>query len=249
MIADDHTHRHFASLEIGAHAPLAAWPAADMTAPAPSPADDDATSEDAASIDDAATPNDAPTPVGAASTDDAATPSDPTPPHAEVGDQLPRAEPPSPYGWTDVLTGTAGPLAWDRLVAAEQARNARHGRTATIALAEISGFDAAAASWGRDLATHLFVRLGRVLASGIRSSDHIARIGPTRFGVLLTETDEILAINFVDRVRALCRAEVDPASNVVRLVLGWASPPAGGRLADAHALAEERLAEALRTEG
>jgi diguanylate cyclase (GGDEF)-like protein len=175
---------------------------------------------------DAARENDASTDPGGVAADD------------EPGGTFPTDE---PSGWTDILTGCDGPRYWDRVVTSEQARNARHHRTATIALVEFAGIDAVARRWGSDLALGLFIRLARVLASGIRSSDHIARVGRTRFAVLLVETDEILAINFVDRVRARCEADVDPVANGLRMAIGWASPAPGGHLADAQRVAAERL--------
>lgn len=149
--------------------------------------------------------------------------------------------PDAPDGWTDLLTGCDGPRFWDRILSSEQARNARHNRTATIAMIEFAGLDEAARRWGSDLATQLFQRLARVLASGIRSSDHIARIGRSRFAVLLVETDEVRAINFVDRVRDRCCSEIDPGLHGFRMAIGWASPAAGGRLSEAVSSATERL--------
>jgi diguanylate cyclase (GGDEF)-like protein len=146
-----------------------------------------------------------------------------------------------PDGWTDVLTGCDGPRFWDRVISSEQARNLRHERTATIALIEFAGIEVAAQRWGQDLARQLFQRLARVLASEIRSSDHIARIGQTRFAVLLVETDEILAINFVDRIRHRCASEIDPELHGFRIGIGWASPAVGGSLREAQRLAAERL--------
>jgi diguanylate cyclase (GGDEF)-like protein len=152
---------------------------------------------------------------------------------------------PLPGGWTDVLTGTDGPRLWDRLLTSEQARNARHGRTSTIALVEFYGLDATARRWGADVAVQLFTRVARVLASGIRSSDHIARVDRTRFAVLLVETDEVLAINFVDRVRARCADELGSDWAAVRVAIGWASPEAGGSLAEASNVAFGRLQDHL----
>ena len=96
--------------------------------------------------------------------------------------------------WTDALTGTDGPRLWDRLLASEVARVRRYRRPATVALAEIVGLDSCEAVWGAEIAERAFVRLARTLATEIRSSDHIARIDRTRFGILLTETDEIAAV-------------------------------------------------------
>jgi diguanylate cyclase (GGDEF)-like protein len=126
---------------------------------------------------------------------------------------------------------------WDRLLASEVARVRRYRRPATVALVEIVGFDTLERVWGDEIAARTFVRLARTLVTEIRSSDHIARIDRTRFGVLLTETEEIAAINFVERVRAAC--ERQPGE--LRIAIGWASPTGKADLHDALAIAEERL--------
>ena len=66
-----------------------------------------------------------------------------------------------------------------------------------------------------------------------------------RFGILLTETTEIAAINFVERARAACERDLQVATEVVNVAFGWASPPKGGDLTDAMGLAAERLAAEL----
>jgi diguanylate cyclase (GGDEF)-like protein len=153
--------------------------------------------------------------------------------------------PAPPTGWTDVPTGMDGPRYWDRVITSEQARLRRYRRPATIALAEIAGLDVLATRWGRDVADRLFVKLARALAGEVRSSDYIARIERTRFAVYLTETDEIGAINFVERARASCEALMGLARDDVRVGIGWASPPPKGGLSDAHEIAAERLAADL----
>jgi diguanylate cyclase (GGDEF)-like protein len=150
---------------------------------------------------------------------------------------------PPPSGWTDGLTDTDGPRMWDKLLASEQARNARHRRTSSVVLVDVLGLEDAGEQWGAGLALQLFVQLARELGRGIRRSDYIARIGPARFGILLTETDEISAINFVDRIKESCCGNFVPAANGLRLAVGWASPALGGRLADSIRVAEGRLQE------
>ena len=85
----------------------------------------------------------------------------------------------------------------------------------------------------------------RTLATEIRSSDHIARIDRTRFAVLLTETEEIAAINFVERVRAAF--EQQPGE--LRVAIGWASPTGTSDLHDALATAEARLVAEIAEPG
>lgn len=148
---------------------------------------------------------------------------------------------PDPSSWGDPLTGCDGPRLWDRLLASEVARVRRYERPATVALIEIVGFDELERVWGDEIAERTFVRLARTLATEIRSSDHIARIDRARFAVLLTETEEIAAINFVERVRAAC--ERQPGE--LRIAIGWASPTTTFDLHDALATAERRLVEEI----
>jgi diguanylate cyclase (GGDEF)-like protein len=153
--------------------------------------------------------------------------------------------PPAPSGWSDALTGTDGPRFWDRLIASEVARVGRYERPATVVLVDIVGLDDYARAWGPEVAVRLFIQLARTLSVENRSSDHIARIDRTRFGILLTETDEIAAINFVERVRAACEAELD-SPEYVRIGIGWAGPHGSNDLRAAIHVAEVRLAEELK---
>jgi diguanylate cyclase (GGDEF)-like protein len=154
--------------------------------------------------------------------------------------------PPVPSGWSDPLTGTDGPRLWDRTITSEVARVARYKRPATVVLVEIVGLDAFGRMWGPDVAERLFIQLARTLAVEIRSSDHIARIDRTRFAILLTETDEIAAINFVERARAACEYHVR-APELVQIAIGWASPAGASDLRAAIESASERLAEEIRS--
>ena len=149
-----------------------------------------------------------------------------------------------PSGWNDALTGTDGPRLWDRVISSEVARVNRYARPATVVLIEFAGLDVHARRWGVDVSERLFTQLARTLAVELRSSDHIARIGRTRFAILLTETDEIAAINIVERVRAACEYQLG-ASELVRIAIGWASPSTTSDLRAAIDVAAERLAEEL----
>jgi diguanylate cyclase (GGDEF)-like protein len=155
---------------------------------------------------------------------------------------------PQPDGWTDVLTGADGPRFWDRIVLSEQARASRYHRPVTVAYAEIVGLDRLAGQWGWDVAERALAACARRLGREIRSSDHIARLEQARFGILLTETSEIAAINFVERARASCERELTAVGNDVVIGFGWASPPAKGDLSDAVDLALTRLAAELAVE-
>jgi diguanylate cyclase (GGDEF)-like protein len=153
---------------------------------------------------------------------------------------------PTPSGWSDPLTGTDGPRLWDRIISSEVARVSRYRRPATVVLVDIEGLDDFARTWGFDVAERLFVQLARTMAVESRSSDHIARIDRTRFAILLTETDEIAAINFVERVRAACESHIR-APDLVRIGIGWAGPSGSTDLRAAIDVAAARVAEELRT--
>jgi diguanylate cyclase (GGDEF)-like protein len=146
-----------------------------------------------------------------------------------------------PSGWSDPQTGTDGPRYWDRLILSESARVSRYKRPATVVLVEIAGVGVLARLWGSRVAEQALAAAARTLSQEIRTSDHIARLKPIRFGLLLTETSEVAAINFVERARAACERDLRVASEVVGVAFGWASPPKRGDLSDAIALAARRL--------
>jgi diguanylate cyclase (GGDEF)-like protein len=152
--------------------------------------------------------------------------------------------PPAPSGWSDPLTGTDGPKLWDRFISSEVARVGRYRRPATVVLIEVAGLEEYARTWGLEVAERLFIQLARTMSVESRSSDHVARIDRTRFGILLTETDEIAAINFVERVRASCESQIH-APDLVRIGIGWAGPHGTNDLRAAMDIAERRLAEDL----
>ena len=167
----------------------------------------------------------------------------------EIGDSgtQPNLLPGVPSGWTDALTGTDGPRLWDRTVSSEVARVSRYRRPVTVALIEINGLDRYARSWGIDVAERLFVQLARTMAVNVRSSDHMARLERTRFGLLLTETDEIAAINYVERVREAGPRSMPRGGENLRFSFGWASPKVGEAPESVVRRADTRLmAELLR---
>jgi GGDEF domain-containing protein len=174
---------------------------------------------------------------------DYAVPEDAVPEPATAEAPLTASTPlPGPDGWTDALSGANGPLYWERVVANEDARRLRYGRTATVALVELVGFDDERSFLSAELLRTLFTRVARVIVREVRASDHVARIAPARFGILLVETDEVSAINFVDRLRQKLLAELG-ADPYFTARIGWASPDQGTSLDDALATASERLAK------
>jgi diguanylate cyclase (GGDEF)-like protein len=139
---------------------------------------------------------------------------------------------PAPYGWDDPFTGVAGPDLWRRLLVGEVSRSARYDRPLTVVAIEVHGVDELAERLGPELARHVLRQTAQALVRASRSSDTCARIGPARFGVVLVETDEVMAVNFVERVREALPRTLPRGIEGLRLGFGWASPR-GNESADA----------------
>jgi diguanylate cyclase (GGDEF)-like protein len=148
---------------------------------------------------------------------------------------------PDPAALADPVTGLDGPAAWSHAVAQEAARSSRYGRPVAVVIAELDGLDRLEERFGREPADRLIPPVADVLRRSARSADTIARLDRVRFGLLLPETDEIQAINLVERIRAGCDKWLAAGAVAVRLSIGWASPPVGGDLGDALRQAEERM--------
>jgi diguanylate cyclase (GGDEF)-like protein len=123
---------------------------------------------------------------------------------------------------TDAVTGLALAPAWTAWLREEEARIHRFHRPSTIVLVEVSGLDRLADRLGDDAAQRLIPPIGMTMRRQARASDHLARLGPTRFGAILTETDEIRAINFVERIRSACDVWLEAGAVMLRLSVGWA---------------------------
>ncbi|MGZ4166732.1 MAG: diguanylate cyclase domain-containing protein [Solirubrobacteraceae bacterium] len=145
----------------------------------------------------------------------------------------------------DPVTGLESHFAWDRELRNENARLRRYGRPYTIVVAELDGLDRLADRVGAEAAGRIVPAIGQVLRRQAREPDHVARTGPARFGVLLVETDEVRAINYVERVRAACDVWLQAGAVALQLSFGWASPGPDADTDAALLLAQERLQSEL----
>ena len=134
---------------------------------------------------------------------------------------------PEPAGWEDALTGLDGPDFWRRVLVSEIARAHRYHRSLTVVVTELEGVPEMAETWGYDVGRHAIREAAQCLRRASRTSDYCCRIAPTRFGVVLTETDEIAAINFVERVRESGPRSMPRGGENLRFSFGWASPKPG----------------------
>jgi diguanylate cyclase (GGDEF)-like protein len=144
---------------------------------------------------------------------------------------------------TDAVTGFDLPSGWARRLADESARIQRYGRTSTIVLVELAGLDRLADRLGTNAAARLIPPIASTMRRLARSADNLARLGPTRLAVLLPDTDEIKAINYIERVRDACDVWLEAGAVSLRLAIGWAEISASQAADVALHDAERRLGE------
>jgi len=142
--------------------------------------------------------------------------------------------------------GLVDPAAWDRTLREESARVARFGRPVTVVMAEIPDLDGVVDRLGRGVADRVVSETARVLVTKGRAADRIAWLGEARFGILLSETEEVRAPAYVDRVRAAADGWLESAGLSIRLSLGWASPVEGTDVIAAAATAQSRMRDFAR---
>lgn len=146
----------------------------------------------------------------------------------------------------DELTGLPDASAFQRLIADEEARMARYHRTATVVVVELEGLERLVERLGQEAADRLLPPVADTLRRLARSADHVARVGPGRFGVLLPETDEISAINYIERVRRACELWLESGAIALRLAIGWAGTSGDPTLTEARRTATDRMYVELR---
>ena len=152
-------------------------------------------------------------------------------------------------GWFDDETRLLGPRAWALILGVEAARCKRYGRAVTVVMIEVDGLEDLATVWGTDVGTHAAARVGAVLRSKVRKSDYAARIGPRRFAMLLPETDEVAAVNLVERVRDACDEALRALESGGRAWFGWADVTPKRPLSAAAETALDRIAVDRKSEG
>jgi diguanylate cyclase (GGDEF)-like protein len=142
---------------------------------------------------------------------------------------------------TDSATGFDGPATWAKRLTEENARVARYGRAATVVLVELAGVDRLADRLGPTAAVRILPPIATTMRRNARSADSLARLSPTRFAVLLPDTDEVRAINYVERVRSACDVWLEAGAVSLRLSMGWAEINANQPVDPAIQVAEQRL--------
>jgi diguanylate cyclase (GGDEF)-like protein len=144
---------------------------------------------------------------------------------------------------TDRETGLDLPPTWARWLAEEDARVRRFHRPATVVLVELSWLDRLADRLGDEAAQRLIPPIAHTMRRNARATDHLARLGPTLFGAILPETDEVRAINYIERVRSACDVWLEAGAVMLKLSVGWAEMSADRPAEVALPDAERRLYE------
>ena len=147
----------------------------------------------------------------------------------------------------DALTSLESPQSWGRIIEVENARLLRYRRPSTIIVAEIDGLRRLAERLGEEPVARLLPVVADALRQEARASDWVARVGYGRFAAFLAETDEIAAINYVERIRLICEPWLSSAAVPLRLAIGWSSPNSSSDLEFATRRAEERMHSDRRT--
>ena len=151
----------------------------------------------------------------------------------------PGVTPADPY--VDESTGLDSRAAWERALAEENARYVRYRRPVGIVVAELDGFARFEGGFGADASRRIVAAVGGAMRRSARRTDHVAHVGGGRFLVLLPETDEVAAINYVERVRVACERWLESGAVALHLSIGWASPTPVGEIDTALRAAEERM--------
>jgi len=165
------------------------------------------------------------------------------PDQTEVHDAMP----PDPY--LDDATGLDSRAAWDRVLAEENARYVRYRRPVGVVVAELDGLARFNGQFGADASRRILAAVGGAMRRSARRTDRVAHVGAGRFLILMPETDEIQAINYVERVRSECDRWLVAGAVAMHLSMGWASPSAVGELDTALRTAEERMYAERRRAG
>jgi diguanylate cyclase (GGDEF)-like protein len=139
------------------------------------------------------------------------------------------------------MPALASPSSWATWLEEEAARAVRYERPATIVLVELAGLDRLADRVGVAAADRLIPPVASTIRRHARAADRLARLSATRFGVLLVETDEVSAINYIERIRSNCDVWLAAGAVSLRLSAGWAEirPDRGAEAALREA--EQRL--------
>ena len=146
----------------------------------------------------------------------------------------------------DALTGLLDATAFEEAMSHEEARQQRYGRPATVIVLEIDGLAKLVDRLGPEGGGRIEAALGHAIERLARRADYVARLERGRYAALLPETDEVAAINYVERIRSACDPWLESGAIAMRLAIGWASTTGDAGLTDAVRVATDRMRAELR---
>jgi diguanylate cyclase (GGDEF)-like protein len=131
--------------------------------------------------------------------------------------------------------------SFEAVVSHEDAREERYRRPTTVVVLELDGLDRLVDRLGVAAADRVEPDVADTIVKLARRSDYVARLAPGRFAVLMPETDEIVAINYVERIRQACDEWLESGAIAMRLAIGWASTAGSASVTTAMQVAIDRM--------
>lgn len=146
------------------------------------------------------------------------------------------------------LPGIDDAVTWKRVTDAEIVRMARYNHPATIVLVEVDGLNRLITALGPSAGERVIEATAATIRTEARSTDTVARLGPSRFGILMPETNEIVAINFTERVRDICDRWLQTGSIALRVAIGHSAMTSALGVIGAMQLSQENLDRERRSD-
>jgi diguanylate cyclase (GGDEF)-like protein len=141
----------------------------------------------------------------------------------------------------DGLTGLLDAVAFEEAMSQEEAREQRYGHPATVIVFELDGLAKLVDRLGPEPGDRIETALGDAIKRLARRADYVARLERGRYAALLPVTDEVAAINYVERIRRACDLWLESGAIAMRLAIGWASTNGDAGLTGAVRVATDRM--------
>lgn len=143
----------------------------------------------------------------------------------------------------DGLTGCLNYQAFQAALLGEAERTERYGRQLSVVIADLDGFKAINDRHGHATGDTALTAIAAALQEGVRTADHVGRIGGDEFAVLVPETSMSEARELVQRLQAAVAAVAMPEPLTLSFGLAsWTGP--GDSPAELLRRADDALYEA-----
>ena len=124
---------------------------------------------------------------------------------------------------TDALTGLANRRRLVEYLGSKLAGAAGEEARLSVVLFDIDHFKSVNDRYGHDIGDEVLKRVASAAAEGLRNTDLIGRYGGEEFVIILPDTDEEVALQIAERVRARVEASWHDRQPMVTVSLGIAS--------------------------